>query len=73
MKLLQSTMLFNIIFFFSAKRFAELEMKLVLSEILSKFEVLPCEKTEIPLEIKIGPGLLEPKNGIWLSFKPYMG
>jgi len=45
-------------------------MKLVLAEILSKFEVLPCEKTEIPIEMKIGPGLLEPKNGIWLSFKP---
>lgn len=55
---------------FAAKRFAELEMKLVLSEILSKFEILPCGKTEIPLEIKIGPGLLEPKNGIWLHFKP---
>lgn len=62
-------MLINNETFFSAKRFAELEMKLVLSEILSKFEVLPCEKTEVPLEIKIGPGLLEPKNGIWLSFK----
>lgn len=45
-------------------------MKLVLSEILSKFEVLPCDRTEVPLEIKIGPGLLEPKNGIWLSFRP---
>lgn len=47
-------------------------MKLVLAEILSKFEVLPCEKTEIPLQIKNGIGLISPKNGIWLNFKSVM-
>ncbi|XP_022162554.1 probable cytochrome P450 6a14 [Myzus persicae] len=52
------------------KRLAELEMKLVLSKILLKYEVFPCEKTEIPLNIR-GPGsIVSPKNGIWLSFKP---
>jgi len=47
-----------------------MEIKLVLSEVLSKFELLPCEKTDIPLEMKIGPGFMIPKNGVWLSFKP---
>ncbi|KAL5235931.1 hypothetical protein ACI65C_003341 [Semiaphis heraclei] len=52
------------------KRLAELEMKLVLSKILLKYEVLPCEKTEVPLNIR-GPGsFINPKNGIWLSLKP---
>ncbi|KAL5235934.1 hypothetical protein ACI65C_003344 [Semiaphis heraclei] len=52
------------------KRLAELEMKLVLSKILLKYEILPCEKTEVPLNIR-GPGnIVNPKNGIWLSFKP---
>jgi len=45
-------------------------MKLVLSKILMKYEVLPCEKTEVPLNIR-GPGsIVSPKNGIWLRFKP---
>jgi len=36
---------------------------------LSKFEILPCEKTEIPLKFKTERGIIAPKNGIWLSFK----
>ncbi|XP_060854428.1 probable cytochrome P450 6a14 [Rhopalosiphum padi] len=52
------------------KRLAELEIKFVLTEILLKYEVLPCEKTEIPINIR-GPGnIINPKNGIWLNFKP---
>lgn len=60
----------NKMFNFTGKRFAELEMILVLSKILSKFEVLPCEKTEIPLDIRSKSGFISPKNGVWLSFKP---
>ncbi|CAI6366502.1 unnamed protein product [Macrosiphum euphorbiae] len=52
------------------KRFAEAEMKLVLSKVLSKFEVLPCEQTEIPLDIRSGSGLLSPKNELVLKFRP---
>ncbi|VVC37283.1 Cytochrome P450, conserved site,Cytochrome P450,Cytochrome P450, E-class, group I [Cinara cedri] len=52
------------------KRFAELEMKLVLSKILSQYEVLPCEKTEQPIDIRSKTGFISPKNGIWLSLKP---
>ncbi|XP_001947920.1 cytochrome P450 6a2 [Acyrthosiphon pisum] len=52
------------------KRFAELEMKLVLSKILLKYEVLPCEKTEVPINIRGAGSIVNPKNGVWLSFKP---
>ncbi|XP_060878535.1 probable cytochrome P450 6a13 [Metopolophium dirhodum] len=52
------------------KRLAELEVKLGLSEIISKFEVLPCEKTENPIQLVNSEGLSRPKNGIWLNLKP---
>ncbi|XP_050423195.1 uncharacterized protein LOC126834976 [Adelges cooleyi] len=52
------------------KRFAEIEMKLAMSELLSKFEVEPCEKTEIPLTFSKQAFIVVPRNGIWLKFKP---
>ncbi|XP_060837497.1 probable cytochrome P450 6a13 [Rhopalosiphum padi] len=52
------------------KRLAELEMKLGLSEIISKFEVLPCVKTENPIKLAKAGGAIRPKNGIWLCLKP---
>jgi len=55
---------------FAGKRLAELEMKLGLSEIISKFEVLLCEKTENPIQLVNVEGLYRPKNGIWLRLKP---
>ncbi|XP_015379191.1 PREDICTED: probable cytochrome P450 6a13 [Diuraphis noxia] len=51
------------------KRFAELEIKLALVEILSKFEVLPCKKTVIPLKYSKKVLTLMPEHGIWLKFK----
>ncbi|KAL4096785.1 hypothetical protein QTP88_021669 [Uroleucon formosanum] len=51
------------------KRFAETEMKLAFVEMLTKFEVFPCEKTEIPLKYSNNTFILAPKNGIWLIFK----
>nr|QIU80468.1 cytochrome P450 monooxygenase CYP6CY49 [Aphis gossypii] len=51
------------------KRLAELELKLIISKILSNFEILPCEKTEIPLTFKTERGMITSKNGVWLSFK----
>ncbi|XP_050539638.1 probable cytochrome P450 6a14 isoform X2 [Daktulosphaira vitifoliae] len=51
------------------KRFAELEMKIALSEILSNFEILPYEKTQIPLQYIIGSFVNAPEN-VWLIFKP---
>ncbi|KAL4096794.1 hypothetical protein QTP88_021678 [Uroleucon formosanum] len=50
------------------KRFAEIEMKLAFVEILTKFEVFPCEKTEIPLKYANNVITLMPKHGIWLRF-----
>jgi len=46
-----------------------MEMKLVFVEILSKFEVTPCEKTEIPLKYSTKTFTLMPEHGIWLTFK----
>ncbi|XP_050439910.1 probable cytochrome P450 6a14 [Adelges cooleyi] len=51
------------------KRFAEMEMKLALSEILSKYEVEPCEKTDAPMKFKKLTLTTVPENGIWLKFK----
>ncbi|KAE9541555.1 hypothetical protein AGLY_003546 [Aphis glycines] len=51
------------------KRFAELEMKMVLSQILTTFYVLPCEKTEVPLKLQNGLPMMVAKNGIWLRFQ----
>lgn len=47
-----------------------MELKLILSKLLLKYEVLPCEKTEVPLKMEKLLGVLTPKNGIWLNFKP---
>jgi len=58
------------ILYYTGKRFAESEMKLVLSNVLSKFEVLPCEETEIPVDIRSESGVTSPKNGIVLKFRP---
>lgn len=47
----------------------EMVIKLVLIEVLSKFEVLTSEKTEIPLKFSINFLLVVPEDGIWLIFK----
>lgn len=44
-------------------------MKLALVEILSKFEVDPCEKTVIPITFSKKAIIAMPENGIWLKFK----
>lgn len=56
--------------FYIGKRFAESEMKLLLSNVLLKFEVLPCEQTEIPVNIRSDAGFISPKNPIILKFRP---
>ncbi|CAH1732605.1 unnamed protein product [Aphis gossypii] len=52
------------------KRFAEMEMKLALTEVLTKYEVEPCDKTDIPMRFSQKSLLIAPENGIWLKFKP---
>ncbi|XP_050439568.1 probable cytochrome P450 6a14 [Adelges cooleyi] len=51
------------------KRFAEMEMKLALTELLSKYEVEPCEKTQIPIVFAKRTPMAIPEKGIWLKFK----
>jgi len=45
-------------------------MKLALTELLTKYEVEPCEKTDIPMRFSSKAILITPENGIWLKFKP---
>lgn len=45
-------------------------MKMALTEILSKYEVETCEKTEIPITFsKATVIIMAPQNGVWLKFK----
>lgn len=69
--ILTFNVIFIYIYFFKGKRFAELEIKLVLSELLSKFEIVPCEKTENPVKLqnRFGTPIL-PLNGVWLKLNP---
>ncbi|XP_030646830.1 cytochrome P450 3A40 isoform X2 [Chanos chanos] len=50
-------------------RFAMLAMKLALVETLQNFTLVPCEETEIPLELDIS-GFMTPKNPIKLKLAP---
>nr|ATB55048.1 cytochrome P450 6CY19 [Aphis gossypii] len=52
------------------KRLAELELKLGLSEIIYNFELLPCSKTENPIQLIPKGMIVKPKNGVWLTLKP---
>jgi cytochrome P450 family 6 len=48
-----------------------MEMKLALVDILSKFEVEPCEKTEIPIQFSKLSLIVIPKDEkVWLKLKP---
>lgn len=47
----------------------KLEIKMATIEILSHFEVEPCEKTIIPLKFGKGSLLMVPDEEIWLKFK----
>ncbi|KAL0167774.1 hypothetical protein M9458_035996, partial [Cirrhinus mrigala] len=44
-------------------RLAQLEIKMALLHIFRRFNVVPCEDTEVPLELK-SHTTLGPKNGI---------
>jgi len=47
-----------------------MEMKLALTELLTKYEVEPCDKTDIPMRFSRKSLFIVPENGIWLKFKP---
>lgn len=50
------------------KRFAEFEMKMALSDVLTNYEIFTCEKTQIPIKYVIGSFVNIPES-IWLKFK----
>ncbi|CAH0564136.1 unnamed protein product [Brassicogethes aeneus] len=50
-------------------RFALLEAKLVLCELLRKFQIVPTKKSQIPLKFGIGSFAFVPKGGFNFGFK----
>lgn len=50
-------------------RFAVMEAKTALAEIISKFEIFPCKNTKIPIKLNPRSILLTPNEPIWLLFK----
>ncbi|KAK4875635.1 hypothetical protein RN001_012057 [Aquatica leii] len=51
-------------------RFALLEIKLMLVELLQNFEIVPNEKTQIPLKLSKSNFNGIPDDGIWLALQP---
>ncbi|KAK4875636.1 hypothetical protein RN001_012058 [Aquatica leii] len=51
-------------------RFALLEIKLMLVELLQNFEIVPNEKTQIPLKLSKSNFNAIPDDGIWLTLQP---
>jgi len=48
-----------------------MEMKLALVEILSEFEVEPCEKTQIPIQFsKLSVVVIPEDEKLWLKLNP---
>ncbi|GAB1602238.1 cytochrome P450 3A24-like isoform X1 [Argonauta hians] len=47
-------------------KFAYLELKLAIVEMVRSYRLLPCPRTEVPVELADN-FLLAPKNGIWLK------
>ncbi|KAF2899548.1 hypothetical protein ILUMI_06622 [Ignelater luminosus] len=50
-------------------RFALLEGKLVIAEIIRNFEIVPVEKTQVPMKLKKDQFPPFPENGFWLGLK----
>ncbi|KAJ3645263.1 hypothetical protein Zmor_022932 [Zophobas morio] len=51
-------------------RFALLEIKTLFFHLLSKFDLVPTEKTEIPLRLSPKKANMSPENGFHLGLKP---
>ncbi|CAH1792636.1 unnamed protein product [Owenia fusiformis] len=49
-----------------AMRLAQIEVRLCIANMVRKLKILPCEKTEDPIELK-PTGQMHPKNGIFLK------
>ncbi|KAF2900435.1 hypothetical protein ILUMI_05752 [Ignelater luminosus] len=53
-----------------ASRLAILEAKICIFEILTKFEIVPVEETQIPLVLRKGGVFLQTEEDMWVGFKP---
>ncbi|XP_032683013.1 cytochrome P450 9e2-like [Odontomachus brunneus] len=53
-----------------ASRFALMEMKVLLLHLLARCDLLPCEKTPIPLKLDKAGFILKPEGGFWLKAVP---
>ncbi|CAH1787494.1 unnamed protein product, partial [Owenia fusiformis] len=50
-----------------ASRLGQIEVKFCLVKILQKLRIIPCEKTEDPIQLGQDDGELRAKNGIYLK------
>ncbi|KAF5306323.1 hypothetical protein FQA39_LY09021 [Lamprigera yunnana] len=50
-------------------RFALLEIKLIIAEVISKFQIVPIERTQIPLIMSKSAVNSTPQDGFWVGFK----
>ncbi|XP_017769443.1 PREDICTED: cytochrome P450 9e2-like [Nicrophorus vespilloides] len=50
-------------------RFAIMENKTIIFQLLKRFNIVPTEKTEIPLKISLMHLNVTAKNGFWLGLK----
>ncbi|XP_026482128.1 cytochrome P450 9e2-like [Ctenocephalides felis] len=51
-------------------RFALMEMKTLLFNILKEFDIVPSEKTQIPLKLAKGLMQMKPEKGFWVKLQP---
>lgn len=58
------------IFVILGSRFALMQIKAILYNLLLNFSFEANEKTEIPLKLKKSPFSLNPENGMFLELKP---
>lgn len=56
-------------FTFLGSRFALLECKLILAELLVDFEFVPIDRTQVPIRLSGRNPLPLPDGGIWIGFK----
>lgn len=52
-----------------AKSYSLLEVKCLISNLLLKFKLQPCSKTEVPLSFLPDKLFITPVNGIWIRFE----
>lgn len=56
--------------YISGSRFALMEIKLIAFHLLSKFDIVPSEKTQIPIKLEKNSFFLKPEKGVFVGLKP---